>query len=101
VTEGASLVAHSGATLERVVGSFGHVAVLMDEVACATHDQSVGIEQVNQAVMELDALTHQNAALVEQSTQASEAMAQQAIDLAAMMQRYRTGADQPARRAPM
>ncbi len=101
VTEGASLVAHSGATLERVVGSFGHVAVLMDEVACATHDQSVGIEQVNQAVMELDALTHQNAALVQQSTQASEAMAQQAIDLAAMMQRYRTAMDQPARRAPM
>jgi methyl-accepting chemotaxis protein len=89
VTEGANLVAHSGATLERVVGSFGRVAVLMDEVARATHEQSLGIEQVNQAVIELDGLTQQNAALVEQSMLASTAMSEQAVALAGMMQRYR------------
>ena len=89
VTEGAKLVAHSGATLERVVGSFSRVAVLMDEVARATHEQSLGIDQVNQAVIELDGLTQQNAALVEQSMRASTAMSEQAVDLAGMMQRYR------------
>ena len=90
VTEGAKLVAHSGATLERVVGSFNRVAVLMDEVARATQEQSLGIEQVNQAVIELDGLTQQNAALVEQSMRASAAMSEQAVDLAGIMQRYRT-----------
>jgi methyl-accepting chemotaxis protein len=89
VTEGAKLVAHSGATLERVVGSFSRVAVLMDEVARATHEQSLGIDQVNQAVIELDGLTQQNAALVEQSMRASTAMSEQAVELAGMMQRYR------------
>jgi methyl-accepting chemotaxis protein len=89
VTEGAKLVAHSGATLERVVGSFSRVAVLMDEVARATQEQSLGIEQVNQAVIELDGLTQQNAALVEQSMRASAVMSEQAVDLAGMMQRYR------------
>ena len=112
VTEGAKLVAHSGATLERVVGSFNRVAVLMDEVARATQEQSLGIEQVNQAVIELDGLTQQNAALVEQSMRASAAMSEQAVDLAGMMQRYRAVPElaiapqdlkppQPAWRAPM
>ena len=64
------------------------VSDIVAEIAAASREQSSGIEQVNRAIMQMDELTQQNAALVEQATAASQAMAQQAGELNEMMTRY-------------
>jgi methyl-accepting chemotaxis protein len=65
------------------------VSDIVAEIAAASREQSAGIEQVNRAVMQMDALTQQNAALVEEATAAAQNMAGQARDLSANMARYR------------
>jgi methyl-accepting chemotaxis protein len=76
------------------------VTDIVAEIAAASTEQSAGIEQVNKAVMQLDELTQQNAALVEEASAASQSMAEQARGLNDSMERYRvdgTAAEQPAR----
>jgi hypothetical protein len=65
------------------------VSDIVAEIAAASREQSSGIEQVNRAVMQMDELTQQNAALVEQATAASQAMAEQVRGLNEMLARYR------------
>ncbi len=92
VSDGSVLVTQSGQTLEQIVASVKKVSDIVAEIAAASREQSTGIEQVNRAVMQMDELTQQNAALVEQATAASQAMAQQARELTEMMGRYRLSA---------
>jgi methyl-accepting chemotaxis protein len=89
VEDGSVLVTQSGQTLEQIVGSVKKVSSIVAEIAAASREQSNGIEQVNRAVMQMDELTQQNAALVEQATAASQAMSEQAKSLDEMMGRYR------------
>jgi len=89
VEDGSVLVTQSGQTLEQIVAAVKKVSDIVAEIAAASREQSSGIEQVNRAIMQMDELTQQNAALVEQATAASQAMAQQAGDLNEMMNRYR------------
>jgi len=88
VGDGSLLVTQSGQTLEQIVLSVKKVSDIVAEIAAASREQSSGIEQVNRAVMQMDEMTQQNAALVEQATAASQAMADQARDLTRMMDRY-------------
>jgi methyl-accepting chemotaxis protein len=88
VNEGSELVTQSGVVLEQIVGSVKKVSDIVAEIAAAGVEQSSGIEQVNKAVMQLDELTQQNAALVEQVSAASHSMAEQARTLDTSMQRY-------------
>jgi methyl-accepting chemotaxis protein len=92
VDEGSVLVSQSGATLDEIVAAVKKVGDIVAEIAAASHEQSSGIEEVNKAVMQLDELTQQNAALVEQAMAASRSMAEQAQGLAEMMTRFETGA---------
>ena len=64
------------------------VTDIVAEIAAASREQSAGIDQVNKAVMQLDELTQQNAALVEEATAASQTMAEQAKGLNDSMQRF-------------
>jgi methyl-accepting chemotaxis protein len=89
VTEGSALVTQSGQTLELIVASIKKVADIVGEIAAASREQSAGIEQVNKAVMQMDEMTQQNAALVEESTAASQSMATQARALSQTMEHYR------------
>ena len=73
VQDGSLLVTQSGQTLEQIVSSVKKVSDIVAEIAAASREQSSGIEQVNRAVMQMDELTQQNAALVEQATAASQA----------------------------
>jgi methyl-accepting chemotaxis protein len=91
VEEGSTLVTQSGDTLEQIVGSVKKVTDIVGEIAAASREQSSGIEQVNKAVMQLDELTQQNAALVEQASAASQAMAEQARGLNDSMTRFQRG----------
>ncbi|MFL6605249.1 MAG: methyl-accepting chemotaxis protein [Steroidobacteraceae bacterium] len=91
VEDGSLLVTQSGQTLEQIVLSVKKVSDIVAEIAAASREQSSGIEQVNKAVMQMDEMTQQNAALVEQATAASQSMADQARDLSKMMDRYQVG----------
>jgi len=89
VEDGSVLVTQSGNTLEKIVASVKKVSDIVAEIAAASREQSSGIEQVNRAVMQMDELTQQNAALVEEATAASQAMAEQVRGLNEMLARYR------------
>jgi len=84
VDAGSVLVANAGNTMEEIVLSVSHVRDIMGEIASASDEQSRGITQINQAVSEMDTTTQQNAALVEESSAASQALLEQAekLDLA-------------------
>ena len=99
VEDGSVLVTQSGQTLEQIVLSVKKVSDIVAEIAAASREQSSGIEQVNKAVMQMDEMTQQNAALVEEASAASQSMAEQARALNEMMAHYRIGND-TAERAP-
>jgi len=78
VDEGVHLASESGETLSEIVGSVSKVSNLIAEIAASSNEQSQGIEQINQAITQLDEVTQQNAALVEEAAAASESMDEQA-----------------------
>ncbi|HJV76054.1 MAG TPA: methyl-accepting chemotaxis protein [Noviherbaspirillum sp.] len=82
VDNGSKLVNEAGVTMEKIVESVRHVTAIMAEITAATHEQTSGIEQINQAITQMDEVTQQNAALVEQAAAASDAMQEQAAKLA-------------------
>jgi methyl-accepting chemotaxis protein len=78
VQSGTRLVDQAGHTMEDVVASIGRVAKIMNDIAAASHEQSSGIEQVSRAITQMDEVTQQNAALVEQAAAAAESLEEQA-----------------------
>ncbi|WP_445978984.1 methyl-accepting chemotaxis protein [Stenotrophomonas muris] len=82
VAEGSALVHKAGATMGEIVASVQRVTDIMAEISAASQEQSAGIEQVNQTVVQMDETTQQNAALVEEATAAARAMEDQAGQLA-------------------
>jgi methyl-accepting chemotaxis protein len=93
VETGSRLVDQAGATMEEVVGSVKRVSDIIGEIAAASDEQRAGIEQVNQAITQMDQVTQQNAALVEQAAAAAGAMQDQAAGLAGLVGTFRTGAE--------
>ncbi|MET0268574.1 MAG: methyl-accepting chemotaxis protein [Duganella sp.] len=101
VGNGSQLVEQAGQTMADVVGSIRSVTTIMADIAAASAEQGQGIEQINQAVTEMDTVTQQNAALVEQAAAAAESMQDQARALAALVSTFQLDGDgaQPARSA--
>jgi methyl-accepting chemotaxis protein len=81
VEAGSVLVDESGAALAGIVDSVKKVTDIVAEIAAASQEQSSGIDQVNRAVMQMDEVTQQNAALVEEASAAARAMQEQANEL--------------------
>ncbi len=81
VNAGNQLVETAGSTMEEVVNSIRCVHEIMKEITAANQEQSDGIEQVNQAVSQMDQATQQNAALVEEAAAAAESMQEQSVAL--------------------
>ncbi|MDE1181521.1 methyl-accepting chemotaxis protein [Paraburkholderia sp.] len=81
VGSGAELAEKAGATMAEVTQAVRRVTDIMGEISAASHEQSTGIEQVNRAVSQMDQVTQQNAALVEQAAAAAASMADQARHL--------------------
>jgi methyl-accepting chemotaxis protein len=79
---GAKLVDEAGTTIGAVVQSIQSVADIMAEITAASNEQSSGIEQVNQAITQMDEVTQQNAALVEEAAAAAGSLEEQASNLA-------------------
>jgi methyl-accepting chemotaxis protein len=82
VDMGGRLVNDAGATIQKVMVSVRQVSDIMSEIAAASEEQSSGIEQINQAVVQMDEVTQQNAALVEESAAAASSLQEQAAALA-------------------
>lgn len=81
VSHGAGLAKKAGQTMGEIVSSVENVTNIMAEIAQASKEQSLGIEQVNQTIVHMDSTTQQNAALVEESAAAATSMASQAVGL--------------------
>jgi len=90
VDEGSRLVDESGATLGGIIGAVQKVSTIMSAIAAASEQQRAGIEGVNRAVSEMDNVTQQNAALVEEAAAASESMDEQTRTLARLVASFKT-----------
>jgi methyl-accepting chemotaxis protein len=81
VEDGSKLVDQAGHTMEEIVTAVKRVTDIMAEIAAASQEQTSGIEQINQAITQMDQTTQQNAALVEEAAAAAESMQEQAQSL--------------------
>ena len=91
VDTGSRLVNEAGQTMGDIVDSIVRVTDIMGEITSATHEQTIGIEQINMAIAQMDEVTQQNAALVEEAAAASQSMQEQAGELAHVVGFFKTG----------
>jgi methyl-accepting chemotaxis protein len=95
---GGQLADEAGATMRKIVASVQQVTDIMGQIATASSEQSDGIEQVNQAICQMDEATQQNAALVEQAAAAAASMQEQAHAMLQEMRLFKLAGDRtPAR----
>jgi len=99
VESGSRLVNDAGTTMTEIVASVQRVTDIIGEISAASTEQSQGIVEVKGAVGEVDQMTQQNAALVEQSAAAAESLKEQATKLAQVVSTFRLGEDEPDLRA--
>jgi methyl-accepting chemotaxis protein len=88
VESGTQLVDQAGETMTAVVDSVRRVSDIISEITAASREQSLGIDQINQAIMQMDSVTQQNAALVEESAAAAESLQGQAAQLAEVVGKF-------------
>ena len=89
VREGSGLVDRAGSTMTEIVGAVQQVRVIIEEITAASQEQRAGIHQVNQAVAQIDQVTQENAALVEESAAVANALNDQARQLAELVAVFR------------
>lgn len=81
--EGTKQVRQAGDTMQEIVGSVKRVTDIIAEIAAASQDQSQGIDEINMSIMQMDDMTQQNSALVEEAAAAAESLMEQADELMA------------------
>ncbi|CAL60851.1 methyl-accepting chemotaxis protein II, probable aspartate sensor [Herminiimonas arsenicoxydans] len=96
VDAGTRLVAEAGTTMTEVVDSVKRVTDIMSEILAASQEQSAGIEQVNTAIVQMDEVTQQNAALVEQAAAAASSLRDQATNLSTVVSVFKLQGHQSA-----
>ena len=99
VETGVKLVGQTGDALERIVTRVGDIARLTNDIAHAAAEQATSTQQVNAVVTDMDKMTQQNAAMVEQSTAAARSLADEADKLAGLVQQFDLGTSRPQRAA--
>lgn len=107
VDAGSKLVDQAGSTMTDIVASVQQVTDIMAEITAASSEQSSGILQINQAVIQIDGMTQQNAALVEQAAAAASSMEDQARQLVKLVETFKIDSSRyqasfaPTQSAPM
>ena len=96
VDSGSRLVNQAGTTMAEVVGSVRRVADIMGEITAASSEQSAGIEQIHQAISQMDQVTQQNASLVEEAAGAAQALQDSAAGLAQRVSVFKLGRGEQA-----
>ncbi|WP_375268791.1 methyl-accepting chemotaxis protein [Phenylobacterium sp.] len=94
VEQGVGLVGQTGEALQRIVAQVAEIDSLVSEIAASAQEQATGLHQVNTAVNEMDRVTQQNAAMVEETTAASHSLASEAESLATSVSRFKVGEGQ-------
>ena len=89
VNQGVKLADGTGEALVQIIAEVTEISRLVSDIAASAREQATGLVEINTAVNQMDQMTQQNAAMVEQSTAASHALAQEADSLAEMMARFR------------
>jgi methyl-accepting chemotaxis protein len=89
VRQGVQLVEETGKTLERIVSQIVSVSDVVGHIAASAKEQSTGLEQINTAVNDMDTVTQQNSAMVQETTVASRSLAQQAEELVQLLNRFK------------
>jgi methyl-accepting chemotaxis protein len=88
VEVGVELVSETGKALQRIIGRIGEISTLVGTIASSAEQQSTGLQQVNTAVSEMDGVTQQNAAMVEEATAAARSLAEEADELSRQVARF-------------
>jgi methyl-accepting chemotaxis protein len=96
VEAGSQQASQAGQTMSEIVGSAQKVADIISQITLATAEQSVGIKHVNESLVQLDQMTQQNAALVEESTAASSSQRDHALRLVEVVRTFRLKNESPA-----
>jgi aerotaxis receptor len=91
VSNGMEQVHRAGATMQQVVSSVQQVSSIMQDIATASREQSIGVDQVNSAIAHMDQVTQQNAALVEEAAAAAGSLAQEAVSLTQAVSLFKFG----------
>ena len=99
VEQGSALVDKAGATMTEVVSSIRRVTDIMSEISAASHEQAMGVSQVGEAVTQMDQVTQQNAALVEEMAAAATSLRSQANDLVQVVAVFKLGTEPQGRAA--
>ena len=108
VEQGGKLVQQAGAAMTEVVDTVRSVTDIVSEISAASAEQSTGIDEINRAITQMDEVTQQNAALVEEAAAASQSLQEQAGNLASVVGAFKLAHDQasaaqhstPVRQAP-
>jgi methyl-accepting chemotaxis protein len=90
IESGRRLADVAGSTMGEIVASVGRVTAIMAAISASGFEQEAGIEQINSAIIDIDAVTRQNAALVEQAAASAGAMHEQAVELALLVGYFQT-----------
>jgi methyl-accepting chemotaxis protein len=91
VDAGVELVAQAGEALNRITGRIGEISTLVSDIAAAAEQQAIGLQQVNTAVGEMDGVTQQNAAMVEEATAAARSLAEETENMTRQVSRFKLG----------
>ena len=89
VGEGTQLVNEAGNSMQGIVVGIQQVTEIINEISVASHEQATGIDQVNRAIIQMEGVTQQNAALVEEAAAAAESMQEQAEALSELVSRFK------------
>ena len=96
VDAGSALAGEAGKTMEEIVGSVKRVTDIIGEITAASHTQAQGIEHINQAIMQMEQVTQQNAALVEEAAAATQSLKEQAGSLSQVVATFKLDDEEPA-----
>jgi methyl-accepting chemotaxis protein len=100
VEQGVKLVGQTGEALGRIVAQVADINGIVVEISASAQEQATGLQQVNTAVNQMDQVTQQNAAMVEESTAASHSLAREATSLKDLMSQFRVSSvEEPVRKA--
>ncbi|MFZ3007851.1 MAG: methyl-accepting chemotaxis protein, partial [Phenylobacterium sp.] len=95
VSTGVQLVGQTGDALQRIVDRVAEIDGMVGEIAATAQEQAVGLAQVNTAVNQMDQVTQQNAAMVEETTAAASSLKNEAGELTSLISGFHTGARVP------
>ena len=88
IENGTAMVNEAGTAMERIVQAIAEVGVVIGDISLAAQEQATGIEQVNRAIVQMEDVTQQNAAMVEESTSAAQSMYDQALHLRELASKF-------------